>query len=483
MELIGEVYNIFNISNKLNFTGGIDSGFGQGTDKANSNFGIGLIVQCVRRVRRFDDLCQPAQRIGKAAAIFAGGVSDGHLIAAVGRGHNRAIGRRDRQCAVQIVVGRRRPDAGGIDRPAQIRGEIWIGNSLDAAERVVFAVPDAPLRGGFLMPAAPGAANAIEIDSVCQPGRGVLFGLRADVKVARQIAIVVDRFAQAGGQRDLAQPDEGIDRRTTPDVIRIAHHLRVGVRGRNDSARFVIENARGVERRARAVNARGIGLRRNGFGRVRIGVAVDRIAEGVVVLRFRCLAASVSRETQVAELIVLRVRFEIRTGRVGLHGRAAQVQPASRGGDVAAKRRRGIGPARRRDAGVSQDRIGGFVVLELRFGNDRRAVFDACDSGQREQMTRAVGIARCLRNRCVVDQVSSFFGSQRRAERERIDVAGLRRRGIDRCVIVARAADLIQVVVVAGDGRSRERVAAGVEQYLHLFRSARVAHRGGELIL
>jgi hypothetical protein len=41
LELIGEVYNIFNLSNKLGFTSGIDSGFGTATDKVNPNFGIG----------------------------------------------------------------------------------------------------------------------------------------------------------------------------------------------------------------------------------------------------------------------------------------------------------------------------------------------------------------------------------------------------------------------------------------------------------
>lgn len=41
LELIGEVYNIFNLSNKLSFTSGLDSGFGVATDKVNPNFGIG----------------------------------------------------------------------------------------------------------------------------------------------------------------------------------------------------------------------------------------------------------------------------------------------------------------------------------------------------------------------------------------------------------------------------------------------------------
>jgi hypothetical protein len=41
LELIGEVYNLFNISNKRGYSGSIDAGFGQATSKANPNFGLG----------------------------------------------------------------------------------------------------------------------------------------------------------------------------------------------------------------------------------------------------------------------------------------------------------------------------------------------------------------------------------------------------------------------------------------------------------
>ena len=41
LELIGEVYNLFNISNKRNFNGNIDTNFGQATEKANPTFGLG----------------------------------------------------------------------------------------------------------------------------------------------------------------------------------------------------------------------------------------------------------------------------------------------------------------------------------------------------------------------------------------------------------------------------------------------------------
>jgi carboxypeptidase family protein len=41
LELIGEVYNFFNISNKGGFNGRLDSSFGQATNKANPNFGLG----------------------------------------------------------------------------------------------------------------------------------------------------------------------------------------------------------------------------------------------------------------------------------------------------------------------------------------------------------------------------------------------------------------------------------------------------------
>jgi hypothetical protein len=41
MELIGEVFNLFNFSNKRGFSGSIDNGFGNPTSKANPNFGIG----------------------------------------------------------------------------------------------------------------------------------------------------------------------------------------------------------------------------------------------------------------------------------------------------------------------------------------------------------------------------------------------------------------------------------------------------------
>jgi len=41
LELVGEVYNLFNISNKLGYSGSLDAGFGQATSKANPNFGLG----------------------------------------------------------------------------------------------------------------------------------------------------------------------------------------------------------------------------------------------------------------------------------------------------------------------------------------------------------------------------------------------------------------------------------------------------------
>ncbi len=41
LELIGEAYNLFNISNKGGYSGRIDSGFGQATNKANPIFGLG----------------------------------------------------------------------------------------------------------------------------------------------------------------------------------------------------------------------------------------------------------------------------------------------------------------------------------------------------------------------------------------------------------------------------------------------------------
>ena len=41
LELVGEVYNLFNISNKLGYSGSLDAAFGQPTSKANPNFGIG----------------------------------------------------------------------------------------------------------------------------------------------------------------------------------------------------------------------------------------------------------------------------------------------------------------------------------------------------------------------------------------------------------------------------------------------------------
>jgi hypothetical protein len=41
LELTGEVFNLFNTSNKLRFRGDLDSGFGQATDKASPTFGLG----------------------------------------------------------------------------------------------------------------------------------------------------------------------------------------------------------------------------------------------------------------------------------------------------------------------------------------------------------------------------------------------------------------------------------------------------------
>jgi hypothetical protein len=41
MELIGEVFNLFNTSNKRSFRGDLDNTFGQATEKANPIFGLG----------------------------------------------------------------------------------------------------------------------------------------------------------------------------------------------------------------------------------------------------------------------------------------------------------------------------------------------------------------------------------------------------------------------------------------------------------
>jgi hypothetical protein len=41
LELTGELFNLFNTSNKLRFRGDLDSGFGQATDKASPTFGLG----------------------------------------------------------------------------------------------------------------------------------------------------------------------------------------------------------------------------------------------------------------------------------------------------------------------------------------------------------------------------------------------------------------------------------------------------------
>jgi hypothetical protein len=41
LEIIGEVFNLFNLSNKLGYSGSIDTGFGQPTSKANPILGIG----------------------------------------------------------------------------------------------------------------------------------------------------------------------------------------------------------------------------------------------------------------------------------------------------------------------------------------------------------------------------------------------------------------------------------------------------------
>jgi len=41
LELTGELFNVFNTSNKLGFRGDLDSGFGQATSKASPTFGLG----------------------------------------------------------------------------------------------------------------------------------------------------------------------------------------------------------------------------------------------------------------------------------------------------------------------------------------------------------------------------------------------------------------------------------------------------------
>jgi hypothetical protein len=53
MELIGEVFNLFNISNRVGYNGLLDSGFGQPTSKANPIIGIGgpRIFQIAGRVK------------------------------------------------------------------------------------------------------------------------------------------------------------------------------------------------------------------------------------------------------------------------------------------------------------------------------------------------------------------------------------------------------------------------------------------------
>jgi hypothetical protein len=41
LELSGEIFNLFNVSNKRNFRGDLDNSFGQATEKANPVFGLG----------------------------------------------------------------------------------------------------------------------------------------------------------------------------------------------------------------------------------------------------------------------------------------------------------------------------------------------------------------------------------------------------------------------------------------------------------
>ncbi|MEY3283643.1 MAG: hypothetical protein RIR86_1656, partial [Acidobacteriota bacterium] len=52
-ELIGEVFNLFNISNLGGFSGLLDAGFGQATNKANPILGIGgpRIIQVAGKIK------------------------------------------------------------------------------------------------------------------------------------------------------------------------------------------------------------------------------------------------------------------------------------------------------------------------------------------------------------------------------------------------------------------------------------------------
>jgi len=41
LELSGEIFNLFNVSNKRSFRGDLDNSFGQATEKASPTFGLG----------------------------------------------------------------------------------------------------------------------------------------------------------------------------------------------------------------------------------------------------------------------------------------------------------------------------------------------------------------------------------------------------------------------------------------------------------
>ena len=122
--------------------------------------------------------------------------------------------------------------------------------------------------------------------------------------------------------------------------------------------------------RVRALRACGVRDRRFDQCGIGKGVAIDAVAEGIGVLHLRRFAVGVGRKAQAAALIVLRVRFNERAAGIGLHRRAAHSQPASHRGRIAADGRCRIGPTHWRYA-VCQQRVGRFVVFELRFGNNR----------------------------------------------------------------------------------------------------------------
>src|SRR5215510_14955642 len=149
------------------------------------------------------------------------------------------------------------------------------------------------------MAATPGAPQPVEVRTTFQPGRRGLFRQRADVEIARRVAVFVFRLAESVRQRDAAQPLEVVERAAVVS-IEITRRLVVGVGRRDDIAGAEIENRAGGKRLAGAEIAGRVGRGRGHTRGEGESVAVDAVAERIGVGSLGDLTVAVPNFTQIA---------------------------------------------------------------------------------------------------------------------------------------------------------------------------------------